>query len=155
VRISNATATMAMATSTGSNPLSPLLSFCHQPRRYSPSDWARISNGTSAAVIPAAVRSTSMGTSAAVSPEVPDLRSPWIRATASGLLSGGGSSRLFQRSPPRAPGGHVLHHALAVKAGGRSLGHHPPEVKHRKPVRHLEAVVEVVGDHHHRQASVA
>jgi hypothetical protein len=55
---------------------------------------------------------------------------------------------------PRTTGGHVLDHALAVHACGVTLDDHLAQVQHRDPIGHGEDVVQVVGDHEHREAVV-
>src|SRR6516164_4940801 len=155
VMISKVTATTTMASSTGRTPLSPLRTLSHHARRYWPSDWA-VSSRTSAVASRAAVRSAAAvvsGSVAAVSPgTVVTGTSP--SGPMGSALATGGSSRL-ERPPVGATRRHVLHHALPVEVRGRPLGHHPPQVQHRDPVRDLEDVIQVVGDHHHRQPAVA
>src|SRR5215472_5327486 len=113
-------------TMTGSTPLSPLRTRAHQASTYSPRVWATMAGGTStAAASCASVRSAS--------------RSGASLDDIAGLTSGG----------------HVLDGALAVERRSAVLGHHPSKVEHRDAVRDLEHVVEVVGDHHDRQAAVA
>src|SRR5690348_15346596 len=149
-------ATTTMASTTGRTPLSPLRSRSHQARKYWPSDWARSSGGTSATASGAAVRSVAVPAST-----VPGGVSPGSAVTGvsrsgdmGSALTTGGSGRLG-RPPGGATCRHVLHHALPVEVRGRPLGHHPPQVQHRDPVRDLEDVVQVVADHHDRQPAVA
>src|SRR5437660_5729796 len=116
---------IAMPAMTGSTPLSPLRTRAHQPRMYSPKLWATISGGTSMAA----------ASTAAVG-------SAWRS----------GASRIdMARLPSR---GHVLDDALPVERRCAVLRDHPSKVEHRDPVRDGEHVVEIVGDHHDRQAAV-
>src|SRR6516225_10218090 len=154
VMISKVTATTTMASSTGRTPLSPLRTLSHHARRYWPSDWA-VSSRTSAVASRAAVRSAAAvvsGSVAAVSPGTVVTGTSPSGPTGSALVTGG-SGRLG-RPPVGATRRHVLHHALPVEVRSRPLDHHPPQVQHRDPVRDLEDVVQVVGDHHHRQPAV-
>src|SRR6516164_1913456 len=148
VMISKTTPTTTMARTTGRTPLSPLRSRSHQARRYWPSDWARSSDGTSAAASGAAVRS-----SAGVSPG--SAVTGVSRSGAMGSALAAGRSGGLGRPPAGATCRHVLHHALPVEVRGRPLYHHPSQVQHRDPVRDLEDVVQVVGDDHHRQPAIA
>src|SRR5690348_1359433 len=155
VMIWKVTATTTMARSTGRTPLSPLRTLSHQARRYWPSDWATSSGGTSAAASGAAVRSAAVvvsGSTAAVSPGTVVTGTSPSGPMGSALVTGG-AGRLGQ-PPVGATRRHVLHHALPVEVRSRPLRHHPPQVQHRDPVRDLEDVVQVVGDHHHRQPAV-
>src|SRR6478672_3957282 len=154
VMIWKVTATTTMARSTGRTPLSPLRTLSHQAWRYWLSDWAT-SSRTSAAASGADVRSAAVmvsGSTAAVSPGTVVTGSSPSGPMGSALVTGG-SGRLG-RPPVGATRRHVLHHALPVEVRSRPLHHHPPQVQHRDPVRDLEDVVQVVGDHHHRQPAV-
>src|SRR6516162_4683128 len=154
VMIWKTTATTTMARSTGRTPLSPLRTRSHQARRYWPSDWA-VSSRTSAAASRAAVRSAAgvvSGSTAAVSPGTVVTGTSPSGPMGSAPVAGG-SGRLGG-PPVGAARRHVLHHALPVEVRRRPLDHHPPQVQHRDPVRDLEDVVQVVGDHHHRQPAV-
>src|SRR6516162_10757285 len=149
VMISKTTATTTMASSTGRTPLSPLRTLSHHARRYWPSDWA-VSSRTSAAASGAAVRSVTVvvsDTTAAVSPGTVVTGTSGSGPMGSALVTGG-SDRLG-RSPVGATRRHVLHHALPVEVRSGRIGHHPPQVQYGDPVRDLEDVVQVVGDHHH------
>src|SRR5580693_7522738 len=156
VMIWKVTATNTMARSTGRTPLSPLRTLSHQPRRYWLSDWATSSGGTSAAASGAAVRSTTV-----VASVTPALVSPGSAVTGTSRSGPTGSVPATSGSgrlggpPVGATRRHVLHHTLPVEVPSRPLGHHPPQVQDRDPVRDLEHVVQVVGDHHHRQPAVA
>src|SRR5579859_2357796 len=163
VMIWKTTATTTMARSTGRTPLSPPRTRAHEARRYWPSDWARSSGGMSAtdrsgaAASSTASASVWRGRACAVSAGV------WPGSAVTGFSPSGamgsalatnGCGRLG-RPPVGGTRRHVLHHALPVEVRGRPLGHHPAQVQHRDPVRDLENVVQVVGDHHHRQPAVA
>src|SRR5262245_14418330 len=150
VTISKTTATTTMPRTTGRTPLSPLRTRSHQARRYWPSDWARSSGGTSAGAASwAAVRSTSMLASA-----VPVRVLPGSAVTG---ISGSGPSA--QPSPLADPAGSygrplglpVVVYSTTLRLPRSDPG---PAATHHDPVRDLEDVVEVVGDHHHRQAAV-
>src|ERR1700732_2039841 len=149
VMIWKTTATTTMARSTGRTPLSPLRTLSHQARRYWPSDWATRARtlAAGAAVGPAAV------VPAGVSPGSAVTGTSGSGPMGSALATGGSGRR--GRPPVGATRRHVLHHALPVEVRSRPVGHHPPQVQHRDPVRDLEDVVQVVGDHHHRQPAVA
>src|SRR4029077_17247569 len=124
-------ATTTVARTTGSTPLSPFFTRAHQPRRYSPNDWAMISEGTSSTSA-AAVRS---GANSVV------VRgSSLLRAIGSAHrpVERGAAGR--DRASARTPGRHVLHRALSAELGNRPLRHHPAQVEHRDPVRDLEDV---------------
>src|SRR5215469_11619975 len=154
VMIWKVTATTTMARITGRTPLSPLRTLSHQARRYWPSDWA-VSSWTSAAASRAAVRSAAgvvSGSTAAVSPGTVVTGTSPSGPMGSALVTGG--SGRVGRPPVGATRRHILHHALPVEVRSRPLDHHPPQVQHRDPVRDLEDVVQVVGDHHHRQPAV-
>src|SRR5215472_7099311 len=112
-------------TMTGSTPLSPLRTRAHQASMYWPRVWATMAGGTS----------TAAASSASVRPAS---RSGASLVDITGLASGG----------------HVLDRALAVERRGLVLRDHPSKVEHRDPVRDLEHVVEVVGDHHDRETAV-
>src|SRR5207302_4777769 len=128
---------MTRARMTGRTPLSPLRIRVSQARNHSPNDWATSSGGTSRVAASAA-------------------------AVGSGAVSGA-SARATRcsvgiRSRPtaaRRPGGHVIDHALPVEVRSGTLGHQAAEMDHGNSVRHLEDVIEVVGDDHHRQTAVA
>src|SRR5487761_1557828 len=169
VMIWKTTATTTMARSTGRTPLSPPRTLSHQARRYWPSVWATSSrtsataSGAGAAVrsgavvpatiISAAVVSAEVWPGSGVSPESAATGTSRSELMGSGLATGGCGGR--GRPPVGGTGRHVLHHALPVEVRNRTVGHHPPQVEHRDPVRDLEDVVQVVGDHHHRQPAVA
>src|SRR5581483_226212 len=152
--ISKTTATITMARSTGRIPLLPPRIRSQETRRYWPSDWARISGGTSAATL------ASRAGSAVPAPAVAAGVSPWSAVTGASrfwpLVSALTTSRCGGLVRP--PGGgarrHVLHHALPVEVRGKPFGYHPPQVQHRDPVRDLEDVVQVVRDDHHRETVV-
>src|SRR5262249_8550549 len=145
VMIWKVTATTTIARTTGSTPLSPPRTRSHQARRYGPSDCARSSGGTSAAILASAVPvGGSPGSAVTGVSRSGDMHS---------ALATGRSGRLG-RPPVGATRRHVLHHALPVEVRSRSLGHHPPQVQHGDPVRDLEDVVQVVRDHHHRKPVV-
>src|SRR5579862_8007771 len=156
VMIWNTTATITMAMTTGRTPLSPPRIRSNQARMYCPSDWARSSDGTSAAERSGAAASSIVPASAVlagVSPgsAVPGVSRSWPMD--SGLATGGAGVTV--RPPAGATCRHVLHDALPVEVRSRSFGHHPAQVQHRDPVRDLENVVQVVGDDHHGQPAVA
>ena len=149
-----AMATTMMPRRTGRTPLSPLRMRCQpgaQVLTQGLGEELRGDLGGGGAAV-AAVRSTgSAGPARRRRSAGRSLSQPWLRR-----------SPRRRRRPAACgdarssrPGGHVLDDALPVEAGHRSLGHHPAEVEHGDPVGHLEDVVEVVGDHHHRQAVVA
>src|SRR5438477_3423850 len=120
---------------TGSTPLSPARIRAAYARTYSPSVCATSSGGTSA----------------------------WIASGAavrSGACSGGTSARsaLLGTSATAAAQpscGHVFDDALPVERRRLVLHHDAAQVHHRNAICHLEDVVEVVGDDHHREATVA
>src|SRR2546425_6298823 len=127
--------TMEMSTRpriTGRTPLWPARSRVSQARNHSPSDWATISGGTS--------------TTAA-----------WAEAVGSSGASARAMLALFVaglRRPAVSAGRHVLDHALAVKARGSILRHHPAQVQDGDPIGDLEHIVEVVRDDHHGEATI-
>src|SRR5690242_1171637 len=157
VMISKTTATITIARITGRTPLLPLRTRSNEPRRYWPSDWATSAGGTSAA----ATLASRVGSAVPAPTVVPAGVSPGSALTGTSrfwtwvsALANSGRGRLV-RPPVGGTGRHVLHHALPVEARGRPLGHHPPQVQHRDPVRDLEDVVQVVADHHDRETAVA
>src|SRR5207248_6384779 len=132
--------TMVIRTSpriTGRTPLSPLRIRVVQARNHSPSDWATSSGGTSrvAASVAAVGSGADSGASALAR----------LASISVGTLDGA----------TRGPGGHVVDDALAVEGGGALLDHQPAQVEDRDPVGHLEDVVQVVRDDHHRQTAIA
>src|SRR5580700_3323857 len=175
VMIWKTTATTTMAMSTGRTPLSPPRTLSHQARRYWPSDWATSSRTSAAAsgaavavrsgaVVPATIISVAVVSAevwpgsgiwpgSGVSPESAATGTSRSELMGSGLATGGSGG--LGRPPVGGTRRHVLHHALPVEVRSRPLGHHPPQVQHRDPVRDLEDVVQVVGDDHHRQPAVA
>src|SRR5579862_7772776 len=161
VMIWNTTATTTMAKITGRTPLSPPRTRSHEARRYWPSDWARSSGGTSATDMSGAATSSTASASVwrragAVS------AGGWPGSAVAGVSWSGPMDSAFDtdwsgrlgRPPVGATRRHVFHHALPVEARGGPIGHHPPQVQHRDPVRDLEDVVQVVGDDHHGQPLV-
>src|ERR1039458_510121 len=142
------------ASTTGSAPLSPLLTRTIWPCRYSPSDCATIPGGTreAAASGAAAVRSTKGSIGGPSSGTLPPPTGSW---------SAFAMKRSFiARARPEgghagSPGGHVLDDALAVEHRGPVLYRHPSQVQDRDPVGHGEDVVEVVGDHGDCQSVVS
>src|SRR5207302_9012178 len=108
-------------------PLSPLRMRVIQARNHSPRDWATISGGTSAAAAAAAVGSGACSGASA-------------RATLCSVTVG------WLAGAARGAGGHVIDDGLPVVVRSPALGHHPAQVEHGNPVRHLEDVVQVVGD---------
>src|SRR5437773_7426496 len=127
---------MSKARMTGRTPLSPLRMRVSQARNHSPSDCATISGGTSRAAASAA-------------------------AVGSGAVSGASARAILcsltigsLTAAARGTGGHVIDDALPVEGRGTTLGHHSAEMHHGNPVRHLEDVVEVVRDHHDREAAI-
>src|ERR1700719_291534 len=178
VMIWKTTATTTMARTTGRTPLSPPRTLSHQALRYWPSDWATSSRTSAAAsgaavrsgaVVPAPIISAASISVAVVSAEVRPGSGVWPGSGVSSESAATGTSRSELmgsglatdgsgrrgRPPVGGTGRHVLHHALPVEVRSRRLGHHPPQVQHRDPVRDLEDVVQVVGDHHYRQPAVA
>src|SRR5690348_1071719 len=129
LQIVNTTRIATMAAMTGSTPLSPDRMRDDHARTYSPSDCATSAGGTSfSATSGAAVRSTA--------------------AAGSALF---GSATAAARSSCR----HVLDDRLPVELRGILLDDKASQVHHGDSVSHLEYVVQVVGDDHHRQSSVA
>src|SRR5256885_1413979 len=121
--------------STGRTPLWPARGGASQAWNHSPKDWAAISGGTTMAASAEAVGSIrDSGASA--------------RAMLSFVTAGRRRTTVGARR-------HVLDHALAVKGRGAIFRHLPAQVENRDPVRNLEDVVEVVRDHHDRQAAIA
>src|SRR5207237_1993500 len=126
-----------MPAMTGSTPLSPARSRAIQARNQSPRDWATISGGSSTAAA-------------------------WAAAVGSGADSGASACAIRRRLPVGRPpsttgaaGRHVVDHPLPVHGGRPILRHHPAQVQHGDPVRHLEDVVEVMRDHHDGQPAIA
>src|SRR5579871_2243875 len=162
VMIWKTTATTTMARSTGRTPLSPPRTRSHEARRYSPSDWARSSGGTSATDRSGAAASSTASASVWRGRACAFSAGVWPGSAVMGFSPSGamgsalatnGCGRLG-RPPVGGTRRHVLHHALPVEVRGRPLGHHPSQVQHRDPVRDLEDVVQVVGDDHHGQPLV-
>src|SRR6202171_1249263 len=125
---------MSRARMTGSTPPSPERMRVSQARNHSPRDWATSSGGTS--IVAAAVGSVACSGASA--------RATFRSVTAAWLPGAA-----------RCAGGHVVDDALSVEVRGATLRHHAAEVHHGNPVSHLEDVVEVVGDDHDGQTSVA
>src|SRR5207237_910264 len=123
---------MSRARMTGRIPLSPLRIRVSQALNHSPSDWATSSGGTSRVAAAAAVGSGALSGASA-------------RATVCSLTIGS------LTAAARGAGGHVIDDGLPVEGRGAPLGYHATEVHDGDPIRHLEDVVEVMGDDHDRQ----
>src|SRR5438445_11695339 len=131
----NTSTIAAIATMTGRTPLSPATIRANHARKYSPRDCATSSGGTSAcAASGAAVRSGACSGGRPETSAVPGRRA--TRARCSSCC-------------------HVLDDALPVEGRGLVLDDQAAQIEDSDPVGHLEDVVEVVRDDHHRQTSVA
>src|SRR5437868_1888978 len=119
---------------TGRTPLSPARIRAIHAWNHCPSVWATISGGTSTAASAAAVGSSDSGASALAT---------FFSITISTPRPGG-----------RA-GGHVVDDGLPIEGIGPILARHASQVEHRDSIGHLENVVQIVRDHHHREPAFA
>src|ERR1700674_5221825 len=127
---------MSSARMTGRTPLSPLRMRVSQARDHSPRDWATIPGGTSSVAACTAAVGSGPASGASARANLCSVTIRWLPGAAGGT------------------GGHVIDHALPVERRDPALRHHAAEMHHGNPVRDLEDIVEVVRDHHDRQATI-